>query len=164
MDKLPQIVIMETKFFSLEIRENSKLVRIFQIGLGVGCLLIAGFWVVFNIRSVKADNSLWLTVAFLCGFGVFQIYSGLGYANKFIEFSDTRIKLKKNSLLPLQLIEADQVDRTEVYPLKVHIILKSSKKILIRFGVTNADNLELVKDEIISFASRNSISLEIKND
>jgi hypothetical protein len=155
---------MENKFFSLEMRENNILIRIFQIILGIICLFIAVFWVIYNIQSVKADGTLWITVAFLCGFGAFQIYSGLGYADKFIEFGDDRIRLRKNSLLPVLLIKGEQIEKTEVFPLKVLIILKSSKKILIRFGVTDTEKVELIKDEIITFASANNINLEIKNE
>jgi hypothetical protein len=155
---------MENKFFSLEIRENNKLVRIFQIIFGIICLFIAGFWVIFNISSVKADSTLWITVAFLSGFGAYQILSGLGYASRFIEFGDAWIRLKKNSLLPVRLLMAEQIEKTDIYPLKVLIILKSSKKILIRFGVTDSQKIDLVKDEIFSFTSRNSISLELKNE
>jgi hypothetical protein len=155
---------MENRFYSLEIRENNKVVRIFQIVFGIICLFIAGFWVVFNISSVKADSTLWITVAFLSCFGAYQILSGFGYARKFIEFSDDRIRLKKNSLLPERLINAGQIEKIDVYPLKVLIILKSSKKILIRFGVTDSQKIDLVKDEFINFNSRNSISLELKNE
>lgn len=158
------MIDMENKFFSLEIRETNKLVRIFQIVFGIICLLIALFWVIFNIRSVKADRTLWITVAFLCGFGIFQIFSGLGYAGRFIEFGDEKIRLKKSSLLNVQLISAEQIEKTEVFPLKVLIILKSSKKILIRFGVTDTEKVEQIKDEMIHFATRNSINLELKNE
>jgi hypothetical protein len=155
---------MENKFFSLEIRENNKLVRIFQIIFGILCLFIAGFWLIFNISSFKADSTLWITVAFLSGFGAYQILSGLGYASRFIEFGDDWIRLKKNSLLPVRLLMAEQIEKTDIHPLKVLIILKSSKKILIRFGVTDSQKIDLVKDEIFSFTSRNSISLELKNE
>lgn len=155
---------MEIRYISLEIRESNKLIRIFQVTLGIMCVLIAGFWVVFNIRSVKTDSTLWLTVAFLCGFGLFQILSGFGYASKFIELSDNVIRLKKNSLLPQQLISYEQIEKVEIYPLKFHILLKSSKKILVRLGITDPEKIELVKDEIILFASRNSLNLEFMNE
>ena len=155
---------MENRFYSLEIRENNKVVRIFQVVFGISCLFIAGFWVIFNISSVKEDRTLWITVAFLSCFGIYQILSGFGWTRKFIEFGDDRIRLKKNSLLPERLISAEQIEKTDVYPLKVLIILKSSKKILIRFGVTDSQKIDLVKDEFISFNSRNSISLELKNE
>ena len=155
---------MENKFYSLEIRENNKLVRVFQVIFGAICISVAGFWVIFNLRSIKTDSTLWITVAFLCGFGVFQILSGVGYTGKFIEFSDDRIRLKKNSLLPVQIITAGQIEKTDVYPLKLLLSLRSSKKILIRFGVTDPEKVELVKDEMIRFASRNSIATELKNE
>ncbi len=155
---------MTKKIFSLEIRENNKLTKIFQIIFGVICVIIAVFWLIFNFRSVKADRTLWITVVFLCGFGLFLIYSGFGYAAKFIELNTRNIRLKKNSLLPPIDISADQIDRIEVFPLKLEIIIKPAKKILLRFGISDPEKIDLIKDEIIRFADSNNINLEIKEE
>jgi hypothetical protein len=155
---------MENKLFSLEIRENNKITRIFQIVFGFVCICIAIFWVIYNYRSFIADGTLWITVVFLCGFGAFQIYSGLGYATRFIEFGTAMIRLKKNSLFPPVELSAENIEKIEVYPLKVHIFHKTQKKILIRFGVTDPQKVEIIKDEIITFASANNIIMEIKNE
>jgi uncharacterized protein (DUF342 family) len=61
-------------------------------------------------------------------------------------------------------LPAQNIDKIEVFPLKVHIFHKSSKKILIRFGITEPEKIELIKDEIITFASANNIITEIKNE
>lgn len=155
---------MENKLFSLETRENNKITRIFQIIFGIACISIAVFWIIYNYRSVKADRTLWITVAFLFGFGTFQICSGLGLASRFIEFGTDSIRLKNNSLLPSVGLSSANVEKIEVFPLKVLIFLKSAKKILIRFGVTDTEKVELIKDEIMTFASSNNISMEIKNE
>jgi hypothetical protein len=155
---------MENKIFSLEIRENNKITRIFQIVFGIVCIGISVFWIIYNFRSAIADGTLWISVVFLCGFGAFQIYSGLGLASKYIEFGTGRIRLKNNSLFPSVDLSAENIEKIEVFPLKVHLFPKSSKKILIRFGVTSTDKVELIKDEIITFASVNNIKLDIKNE
>jgi hypothetical protein len=155
---------MAKKFFSLEIREDNKLTKIFQIIFGIICIIIAVFWLIFNFTSVKADGTLWITVAFLFGFGLFLIYSGFGHAAKFIELNTRNIRLKKNSLLPPIDIYADQIDSIEVFPLKLEILIKPAKKILLRFGISDPEKIDLIKDEVIRFSDSNNINLEIKEE
>jgi hypothetical protein len=155
---------MEDKTFSLGIRENNKVTKVFQLIFGTVCIAISIFWLLHNFKSVKEDGAQWITVAFLCGFGAFQIYSGLGWASRFIEFGTGTIRLKNNSLLPSADLSADNIEKIEVFPLKVHIFHESSKKILIRFGVTDIEKVELIKDEIMAFATINNIDVELKNE
>ena len=155
---------MGKKYFSLEIRDDNRLTKIFRIVFGLLCCAIAIFWVIYNFRSVKADGTLWITVAFLVLFGVFQIYSGFGFATRFIELSANYIKLKKSSLLSATDLPADQIEKIELFPLKVLFYIKSGKKILLRFGISEPEKVELIKDEIISFADSNSLTLEIINE
>jgi len=56
---------MENKYFPLEAKENSRLVRIVQLVLGVLCIAIAIFWIVYNVKSLRSDNKLWASIAFL---------------------------------------------------------------------------------------------------
>ena len=155
---------MGKKHFSLEIRDDNNLIKVFRIVFGLLCSAIAIFWMIFNFRSAKEDRTLWVTVVFLISFGIFQVYSGFGYASKFIELTDKNIRLKRNSLLPAFEIQADQIEKIEVFPLKLLIILKPAKTLLLRLGITNPERIELIKDEIINFASINFINLEIKNE
>src|SRR5665811_1524359 len=48
---------METKYFSLSSNENNKLVKIIQIVFGIVCFVVAIFWLIFNIRLLKADGT-----------------------------------------------------------------------------------------------------------
>jgi hypothetical protein len=164
MNKLPEILFMDKKLFSLEIRDDNKLTKIFRIIFGLICFAIAIFWLVYNFRAVKGDRTLWITVAFLVSFGLFQIYAGFGLATKFIEISADKIRLKKNSMLQAVDLYADQIEKMELFPLKVQIYTKSGKKTLLRFGVSNPEKVEEIKDEIIKFASGNTFTFEIKNE
>lgn len=155
---------MEKRYFSLEIREDNRLTKIFRIILGLLCCAIAIFWVIYNFTSVKADGTQWITVAFLIAFGVFQIYAGFGLATKFIEFSTNNIRLKKNSIIPKIDISADQIERIELFPLKVQFFLRPGKKILLRFGISDPEKIELIKGEIVSFADSNNLTLEINTE
>ena len=155
---------MESKFFSLEIRENNRITKVVQILFGIVCVAIAVFWIIFNIRSLKSYGTPWATIIFLMGFGVFQVLSGTGYTAKFIELKENKIILKKNSLLPPVDIFADQIEKVELFPLCLIFIIKPAKRILLRFGVTHPDRIELIKNEIVNFVESNKIQFEIKDE
>ena len=161
---MPEIVIMEKRYFSLEIRDDNRLTKIFRIIFGLLCCAIAIFWMIFNFKSVKEDGTLWVTIAFLISFGVFQIYSGFGLATKFIELNTNNIRLRKNSIIPALGFPSDQIEKIELFPLKVIFFIRPGKKILLRFGISDPDKIELIKAEIIRFADSNSLNLEIKSE
>lgn len=152
---------METKYFSLGTTESNSLIKIIKVLFGVVCFSVALFWIIFNIRSIRTDWTLWITIIFLTGFGFYQIWSGLGKANIFIEFGSDFIRLKKNPVLPPVKIIAHEFEKIELYPLNVIYYLKSKKRIMLRFGTTFNDINEKVKNEILDFAERNGITLEI---
>jgi hypothetical protein len=152
---------MEFKYFSLGSTENSRIVKIIRIVFGIVCIGVAGYWFGFNIRLLKADGTLWITILFLLGFGLFQIWTGLGYANRFIKIGNNNIHLKKNPILPMVEMSAGEIEKIELFPLNLIFFMKSKKRILLRFGTTYYETNEEIKDEILSFAEANSIPLEI---
>jgi hypothetical protein len=155
---------MEKEYFSLEIRDDNMLTKIFRIILGLLCCGIALFWVIYNLRAAKVYGIQWITISFLLCFGLIQIYSGFGRAVKFIEITVNNIKLKKNSILPAVDLPADNMEKIELFPLKVHFFCSNGKKILLRFGISDPDKVELIKTAIVKFADRNNVILEIKNE
>jgi hypothetical protein len=155
---------MEKRHFSLEMKDDNRLIRISQVIFGITCVAIACYWFVYNLKSAARGGTLWITVIFLAGFGAYLIWSGFGYGYRFIEFTVDRIVLKKNSFLPEMEINPPDVELIEIYPLKFTVKFRSSKTILMRFGVSDIEKIELIKDEIIKFASYHNILLEIKNE
>ena len=151
---------MEKIYFSLGAAENNRLVKIIQVIFGIVCFAVAAFWLSFNIKSLKADRTLWITIVFLSGFGFYQIWSGLGRATRFIEISSEKIRLKKTILLPAIAIASEEIKKIEIFPFNLHIFLKSGKKILLRFGATYQETNEKIKDELLRFAEHNSINTE----
>jgi hypothetical protein len=155
---------MEKKYYSLGPGENNSLVKITRILFGAVCIAVAVFWLIFNIKSINADGTLWITIIFLSGFGFYQIWSGIGRAKRFIEIGQNIIRLKKNSILPVQEFSADNFEKIEIFPLNLIFFLKHGKPVIMRFGTTYTDIIEPVKNGIISFATRNNILCEIKNE
>jgi hypothetical protein len=157
---LAEIKLMETKQFSLGPSENSASIKIIRFLFGLVCIAIALFWLIFNIRAVKADRTLWITVLFLSGFGFYQIWAGLGRTTRFIRIGNEKIILKKNSLLPLKEMSSIEIKKIEVFPLNLKFYFHQGGKTILRFGTTYIDNIEPIKSEIVEFAAVNNIELE----
>jgi hypothetical protein len=155
---------METKYFSLNSNENNRLIKAVQVIFGIVCFAVAIFWLIFNIQSLKVDGMLWITILFLSGFGFYQIWSGLGKAKRFIKIGTDTIWLRKNIILPAVELHAEDIEKIELFPLNLFFILKSKKRILLRFGTTYHDTNEKIIDVILIFAESNSINLEIKEE
>lgn len=155
---------MEKKYFSLGTNESNNLVNIIRIVFGVVCIAIAIFWIIFNISSLKVSWNLWITVLFLTGFGLFQIWAGFGRTKIFIEINSDHIRLKKNPVLPAVIIYSCDIEKIEIFPLNVVFRMKQKKKIRLRFGTAYHDINDNVKDEIISLAESNNIPLEFIED
>lgn len=152
---------MVKKYYTLGNAESNKLVKVIQIFFGIVCFAVAVFWIIFNIKSLKTDGTLWISVLFLIGFGFYQVWSGLGKATRFIEISQEIIRLKKNILLPPVDISAVDIQKIELYPFNLIFFLKTKKKINLRLGASYQETNEDIKDEILAFSDQNSIEIEI---
>jgi len=145
-------------------RENNTVIKVFRIIFGIVCFGIACFWLVYNFNSVKTDSRLWITVIFLSGFGIYLVWSGLGYGYRFIEIGNDHISFRKNSFLKKAEYNAAFIEKIGFYPLKVVFYLRSGKKDLLRFGVSDIDKVELIKDDLMAFATENNITTELINE
>jgi hypothetical protein len=155
---------MENKYFLLEPKENPRAVKIFQISLGVVCIAIAIFWLIFNIKSLEADRTLWATIAFLVLFGIYEILAGLGKTARYIKTGLAGIIIKQHSVLPGVEMITNEIEKIELYPLSIKFHLKNRKKFLFRFGISYPEIISPVKDEIVEFAWSNRIPLEVINE
>jgi len=158
---LPQISGMETKHFTLGNNEKNRLVKIIRILFGITCICIAVFWLIFNLKSSAGPRSGWVTVLFLTFFGFYQIWAGIGKAERYIEVSEGAINLKKFIFLPAAAITASETQKIEFYPLKVRFMLKTGKAIILRFGTTYYESNEKVIDELSAYAQKNNIETQI---
>jgi len=155
---------MEKKYFSLGSVENSRLVKIIQIVFGILCFIVAVYWLNFNLKSIKTDGTLWITIAFLMGFGFYQIWSGLGKATRFVEIDSDKIRLKKTIFLPLVVIAKEEIERIEVFPFNLKIFLKTNKSINLSLSSSFYETNASIKDAVTDFAELNSISFELMEE
>jgi hypothetical protein len=155
---------MENNSFSLEVNRNNRFVRIFQIVFGIICAALALVWLILNVDSLKSNVSLWFAIVFLLGFAWYQINSGLGKGEKFIEIGQTTMKFKKNSLLPARELKTSEISKIEIFPLSIVLFLKSGKKSILRFGTTYTDAIEPIKKGIEEFCKLNNLKFEFRKE
>jgi len=153
---------MQSNYFQLGNIEKNRLVNIIKVLFGVACLAVAIYWIVFRINSTGRLGTIWITIIFLAGFGFYEVWSGIGKANRYIIIDRDTIKLKKYIFLSEKEIKGSETDKIESYPLKVIFYLKKeNNKIKLRFGTTYSEINEKIKDKLEEFAERNNIPFEI---
>lgn len=155
---------MVNNYFSLEVNRNNRVIRIFQIIFGILCAALAVIWLIMNLDSLKSNSTLWFSIIFLLGFAWYQINSGLGKGDKYLQIDKTTLKFKTNSLFPARELNAPDIKKIEVFPLSLVIFLRSGKRNIIRFGTTYTDIIEPIKKAIDNFCTLNSLELEFRNE
>jgi hypothetical protein len=156
---LQKTELMETKYFALSATENNRLIKAIQIVFGLVCFGVAFFWLYFNIKSIKTDSTLWVTILFLSGFGFYMIWAGLGKATRFIEILSGKIRLKKSVLLPAVELSAADLEKIELHPFKIVFFMKA-KKLTLRLSSTFYETNAKIMDEIWDFAELNKVTVE----
>lgn len=155
---------MEKRYFPLGDTDERKLVRILRASFGIACIAVAAWWVNFSISSRKFDWSLWVTVLFLLGFGLYQVWAGAGKTARFIEFGAEKIRLKKSSLFPPVEWNHSDIIKIELFPLSILFFMRTGEKKLLRLGTVNYETNERIVDELIRFAGDHSIAHEVKEE
>lgn len=156
---MPEILLMETTYHSLGNSEKGRFISIVRILFGTVCLAVAAYWLIYNIKATEDTGSIWVTVMFLSGFGFYLIWAGAGKADRFIEIKNDSIFLKKYIFLPGTEIPAGETGYAEIYPLKVCIVMKSGKKVVLRFGTTYYESNQKIITAVMKYCSSNGIEL-----
>lgn len=155
---------MEKIKYLLEQKDNSRIIRVLQIIFGLVCIILGIFWVIFNFNTIKGSGSAWITILFITSFGLYQILSGMGKTTKYVQTEDQRIIIKQHAVLPAVELKASDIEKIDLYPLSTWFILKTGKKVILRFGTSYPEIIKPVEDSIIEFGSVNGIKLEVKKE
>ena len=153
---------MTTNYFQLSHSVKNRFASILKLFLGVACITIGIYWAVYEISVAESIGSAWFTVLFLFGFGFYEIWAGLGKAERYIEIDNTFIRLKRTIFLSAKHIEAPEIGKIEIFPLKIYFHLKTGAKITLRFGTTYIEVNEKIVDALIKFAEQNSVDLDLQ--
>lgn len=154
---------MEKKRFSLDLREPVRWTEIVQLIFGIVCIVITILILNGLSRAESPEKSSLTGIAFLFIFGIYQIWAGIGYARKFIEFETVSLNLKINSIGTIKHIQSSDIERIEVFPLNIIFNLKNNSKINLRFGTNMPEKNEEIVNELVTFAEANKITFEIKD-
>jgi hypothetical protein len=161
--KLRKKLTMVKGYFPLGNTEDNKYVRAIKILFGLACILMALYWVYYNLKILKIAGTIWISIIFLTIFGLYQILSGLGRTFRYI-IIDTTIKIKKNAFgRPVELSSSD-INKIEIFPLSIVFMLNSGKKFLLRFGTVHYETNEKIVDELVKYADANNILFEMKEE
>jgi len=153
---------MTANYFQLSNSDKNRFVNILKVLLGIACIIIGIYWIIYEINVSENSSSTWITILFLLGFGFYEIWSGLGKAERYIEIGKTFIKFKKNVFLSARYIDVSEIDRIEIFSLKINFHLKKRAKITLRLGTTYIETNEKIIDALVRFAEQNSIDLELE--
>jgi hypothetical protein len=152
---------MDIRYYSLGNVEKNRLVRIIRVLFGAVCIAVAAFWLIFNISTIKNTGTLWMTIFFLTAFGFYQIWAGIGKAERFIEIRKDTIALKKYIFLQPVIIPATETEKIEFFTLKVIFRLGTDKKILLRLGTMYYESNDNIMDDLAKYADENKIPTEV---
>jgi uncharacterized protein YlzI (FlbEa/FlbD family) len=154
---------MDKGYFPLGDEEESRVVKLIKVAFGITCILMALYWVYYNLKILKVAGTLWISIIFLASFGLYLILSGLGMTFRYIIIGST-IKIKKSAIGHPVVLSSSEIDRIEIFPLSIVFILNSGKKFLLRFGTVHNETNEKIVDEIVKFAETYNIEFEIKEE
>ncbi len=153
--------MMGKEYFSLELHKSNRITRIFQLVFGILCIGVALVWLFLNFSSLESNLSLWATIVFLTGFGYYQVVAGLGRSEKFIEISESSLRIRRNMILPSRELRQGDIEKIEILPLNIIFYLKSGKTFFLRFGTIYTDTIEPVKKSIKAFCVSNKIDFKV---
>lgn len=145
-------------------REDKALVKIMIIIFGILCIITAGWWAVFLVKYPGNENIFWLASIFLFLFGIYQLYSGLGYARRFISRRNGILYIRQNSLLPGREINSGRVSQLEVRSMDMVFHFDNSSRFRVKLGIRYPDLGQKIKSFIIEFAEDNNIDIFYKNE
>ncbi|HEX2968968.1 MAG TPA: hypothetical protein VHO46_07660 [Bacteroidales bacterium] len=155
---------MDRYYFNLGNTDDNRFVKILRIFFGLACIIMAAWWINYDLNSGKSNWSLYLTIAFLILFGIYQIWFGTGHASRFIVISGDKLVIRKNQILPSAELNAAELSKIEIFPLSIVFHKSSSQKFILRLGTVNYETNEKIVDELIRFAENNNIEFELREE
>ncbi|MEA1885886.1 MAG: hypothetical protein U9N72_01575 [Bacteroidota bacterium] len=155
---------MKNQIIYLGEREDKLLVRVFVVIFGIMCIFTAGWWAVYLIRYPESEKIFWAASIFLLVFGIYQVYSGFGYARCYIKRENGNIFIRQNSLLPARKISSRQITKLEIRSYDMVLHMGDSSRLRIKLGLKYPDLWQRVRDFITDYAETNNIEIFYKHE
>lgn len=152
---------MRESRYSIDLHENRRLEKAGRILLGAACLVVTG-WYFYSIAGTPAaGTSTWVAMAFLLLFGLWMIFSGLGYTNRYIIVSDEKITLRQEFYRPPRVFTPGSLRAVEFRPLTI-IFITESGNVSLRLGTYWPENTARILEAVEEFCMQHSV--EIRGD
>ena len=148
---------MEGKKISLDPDSKTQFAKLLQIIFGIFCIIASIYFLISGYHPGTSIVTLLVAAVFLLLFGIYQIMAGLGKTQKYFLVKHSGISFKEHSILHVKEIPSDKIEKIELYPLSIKFLLKDSKKIRFRFGISYPEIIDPVKQEVIGFAGDHGI-------
>jgi len=148
---------MEGEKISLDPDSKTQFAKLLQIIFGIFCIIASIYFLISGYHPGTSIVTLLVAAVFLLLFGIYQIMAGLGKTQKYFLVKHSGISFKEHSILHVKEIPSDKIEKIELYPLSIKFLLKDSKKIRFRFGISYPEIIDPVKQEVIGFAEDHSI-------
>lgn len=152
---------MKETRYSIDLHENKRFEKAGRILLGAACLAVTG-WYFYNIIGTPASGtSSWVAMAFLFLFGLWMIFSGLGYTKRYIIISDEKITLRQEFYRPPLVFTPGSLLAVEFRPLTI-IFTTESRNVSLRLGTFWPENTARIMEAVEEFCRQHSV--EIRGD
>ena len=155
---------MQHKQISLDDRPEKRMVRIIMVIFGFLCLFTSSWWTVYLLKLPDNNNNMfWVATLFLFLFGLYQIYSGLGFAARYMIFEEKTFIVRQNSLSVPKKFMSDDIKTVEIGPNDISLLFNDGKRYRIKLGLKYPDLGENIKKNIIEFATERKIGIFYKH-
>ncbi len=155
---------MTEKYIPLDDRPDKKIIRIIMVLFGILCLITSSWWALYLVKYPGNENVFWIATAFLLLFGLYQIYSGLGFAARYIKIEGQQLTIRQNSIAPSRIFGSDKIEKIEIGTMDIVINLSDGGRYRIKLGLKYPDLGENIKERIIEFATENRIDLFYRHE
>lgn len=152
---------MKESRYSIDLHENRKGEKAGRILLGAASLAVTG-WYFYSITGTAASTtSSWVAIVFLFLFGLWMIFSGLGYTKRYIIVSDEKVILRQEFYRPPLVFTPGSLRAVEFRPLTI-IFITESGNVSLRLGTYWPENTARILEAVEEFCMQHSV--EIRGD
>ena len=151
---------MEVTKISLDMRDSTKISRLFQVIFGLICLAVSA-WYLLNIA--KADNfsgTNLIAIAFLFLFGIWELLTAAGITDRYIIISDEKIVLKNKYVFGPEIHKADNLVAVIFKPVSFELHHKDGSRTVVKLGIYYRERSAEIMEAVESFCTANSITTE----
>lgn len=151
---------MKAKKISLDVRDNTKFTRFFQIVFGVFCLAVA-IWFIYNLittKTISGTNAI--AVVFLFFFGIWELLAGAGLTARYITISDESLILKQNYFSKPLILKPGDIKKVIFKPIAFELITSDNKKIVTKLGLYYRERTEEILESVEQFCEINKVPVD----